>query len=114
MAVIIFIGLLAIGFVFPPAWLALVGYTIYVFVSAKKRRQIEIEARLRKMIAGNVTHAVFQDVYFEAAVSYAQSCGAKANPGDKNFVLADIKLDGCSYQVGFSRDSGGGLGIFIS
>ena len=114
MIIIIFLALMLGGFFFPPLWLALVGYTIYIFVSSKKRRDTAIEDRVRRMIKGKLNFATFHDVYFEAASAYAKSHGASAKPVDPNFALTHIEIDGDEYEIGFMKNSGGGTVITLS
>jgi hypothetical protein len=104
--VLLIVALIVIGFVFPPAWLALVGLGIYLVASRKSRRSDAIESRVKKMVSAGKDYAVFADLYFEAARSYAIAKGAKA--ADENAASAHIVVDGRTYFVVFTRAASGG------
>ena len=104
--VLLIVALILIGFVFPPAWLALIGLGIYLVASRKSRRSDAIESRVKKMVLAGKDYAVFADLYFEAARSYAVEKGAKA--ADENAASAHIVVDGRTYFVVFSRAASGG------
>lgn len=104
--VLLIVALIAIGFVFPPAWLAVVGFGIYLVASQKSRRSDAIESRVKKMVSVGQDYAVFADLYFEAARSYAIAKGAKA--ADENAASAHIVVDGRTYFVVFTRAASGG------
>ena len=100
-----------IGFFFPPAWLALVGYAIYAFASRKSRRDDAVESRIKKMVSAGIENAVFSDLYFDAARSYAIEKGAQSP--EQNAASATIIVNGRSYFVVFMRDSDGGTTISV-
>jgi len=104
--VFLIVALIVIGFMFPPAWLALVGLGIYLVASRKSRRSDAIESRVKKMVSAGKDYAVFADLYFEAARSYAVEKGAKAS--DENSASAHIVVDGRTYFVVFTRAASGG------
>ena len=108
---LLIISLIVIGFFFPPAWLALVGIGIYLFASRKSRRSEAVESRIKQLISTGKDHAVFEDLYFEAAHSYAVDRGAKAP--EKNAASTHVVVDGCNYFVVFSRSVSGGTTIGI-
>ena len=97
--IIIIIALTIVGFVFPPAWLALLGYGIYIFASRISRRDDAVESRVKKMVSAGRGSASFSDLYFEAARSYAIEKGAKAP--EPNAASANILVDGRKYFVVF-------------
>lgn len=109
--ILIIIGLAIVGFVFPPAWLALLGYGIYIFASRKSRRSDAVESRVKKMVAAGKEMASFSDLYFEAARAYAIEKGAKA--AEPNAASAHILVDGTRYFVVFSRAASGGTMISV-
>ena len=109
--ILIVIILVIVGFFFPPAWLALIGYGIYIFASHKSRRNDAVEIRIKKMVAAGKGSASFSDLYFEAARSYAIEKGAKAP--EPNAASAHILIDGTKYFVVFSRASSGGTMISV-
>ncbi len=104
--VLLVVALIVIGFFFPPAWLALIGLGIYLFSSHKSRRNDAIESHVKKMVSAGKDHAVFADLFFEAARSYAIAKGAKA--ADENAASAHIVVDGRTYFVVFTRAASGG------
>jgi hypothetical protein len=67
--VLIIIALAIVGFFFPPAWLALLGYGIYIFASRTSRRNNAVESCVKKMVSTGNNSASFSDLYFEAARS---------------------------------------------
>lgn len=107
--ILIFIILFVAGFFFPPAWLIFAGYVIYVFASKKSRRDDAVEDRVKRMISAGREYAVFSDLYFDAARSYAMAKGAKAPEQDA--ASATIIVNSRSYFVTFMKDSGGGTVI---
>ena len=109
--VLILIALALTGFVFPLAWLVLVGLVIYLVASRKSRRSEAIESRVRKMVAAGKGYAVFADLYFESARSYAIEKGAKA--AEKNAASAHILVDARTYFVVFTRAASGGTMIGV-
>jgi|GEM_PF-3309385 len=109
--VLLVVALIIIGFFFPPAWLALIGLGIYLFASHKSRRSDAIESRVKKMVSAGKDYAVFADLHFEAARSYAIAKGAKAP--EPNAVSAHILIDGCTYFVVFTRATSGGTIIGV-
>jgi hypothetical protein len=104
--ILICIILLIGGFFFPPAWLALAGYGIYIFASRKSRRDDAVEDRVKRMISAGKDYAVFSDLYFEAARSYAIAKGA--NAPEQDAASARVIVNGRSYFVVFVRAAGGG------
>jgi hypothetical protein len=86
--------------------LALIGLGIYLVASRKSRRSDAIESRVKKMVSAGKDYAVFADLYFEAARSYAIAKGAKA--ADENAASAHIVVDGRTYFVVFTRAASGG------
>jgi hypothetical protein len=109
--ILVCIFLLIVGFFFPPAWLALAGYAIYIFASRRSRRDDAVEDRVKRMILAQKDYAVFSDLYFEAARSYAIAKGASAPEQDA--ASATMIVDGCSYFVVFVRAVGGGTAISV-
>jgi len=109
--VIIIIALVIAGFAFPPAWLALLGYGIYIFASRTSRRNDAVESRVKKMVSAGKGSASFSDLYFEAARSYAIEKGAKAP--EPNAASAHILVDGRKYFVVFSKAASGGTMISV-
>lgn len=45
------LALLVLGFFFPPLWLVLIGYLIYIYASRHTRKERAVEGRIRAMIA---------------------------------------------------------------
>ena len=86
--------------------MGLVGYGIYIWASRKSRRNDAIEGRVKKMVSNGKNHAVFNDLYFEAARTYAIEKGAKA--ADSTSASAHILVGGKTYFVVFSKAAGGG------
>ncbi|WP_326894471.1 hypothetical protein U8P73_35900 (plasmid) [Rhizobium beringeri] len=109
MKILACILLLIIGFFFTPAWFVLAGYAIYIFASRKSRRDDAVENRVKKMVAAGQNIAVFTDLYFEAARSYAIAKGARA--ADQDGASATMVIGGRPYFVVFSRAAGGGTAI---
>jgi hypothetical protein len=91
--------------------LLLIAFLIWLFSSKKSRRASVIETRLEKMIAGGVSDATFEDVYYEAAHNYGISKGA--SPYDRNSIGANVLINQQTYFVSFSRSMKGGLSICV-
>lgn len=107
--ILICLVLVIAGFFFPPAWLALTGYAIYILASRKSRRNDAVEDRVRKMISAGKKYTTFGDLYFEAARSYAIAKGA--NAPDKDAASTKMIVNGRTYFVVFMKDHGGGTAI---
>lgn len=107
--ILISLVLLVAGFFFSPAWLALAGYGIYLFFSRKSRRVDAVESRIKKLVLANKEFAVFKDLYFEAARSYAIAKGAQSP--EKDAASATVVIDSRVYFVTFMRDPSGGTAI---
>lgn len=103
--VLVVIATVILGFFFPPIWLALIGYGIYMYASRKSRRDEAVEGRVKRMVDAGRINASFPDLYFEAARSYAIAKGANAPEADA--ASAKILIEGTSYFVVFMRESGG-------
>ncbi|MGG5889447.1 hypothetical protein ACLF3G_20110 [Falsiroseomonas sp. HC035] len=111
--VIIGLLMLVCGFFFPPAWLGLVGYGIYLYASRKSRRDDAIESRVRRMVGAGVATADFPDLYYDAARAYAVAKGATA--ADDDSAAATVVVDSRSYFVVFIKQStGGGTSMSVS
>lgn len=105
------IAIAVVGFFFPPAWLLLAGFIIYLFASRKSRRDDAIESRIKQMLSQGRERAEFSDLYFEAARSYAVAKGAIAP--DQNAASAKVLINGHSYSAMFTRGLKGGTAIFV-
>lgn len=105
------LALIVIGFFFPPAWLILVGGLIYFFASHKSRRADAVESRIKRMVAAGKTQAVSSDLFFEAALSYAVSKGAKT--AEKDAASTYFVVEGTTYFVVFTRAASGGTMISV-
>ena len=101
--------LLLVGFFFPPAWLGLVGYGIYLYASRKSRRDEAVESRVTRMVAAGVAGAEFPDLYYDAARAYAVAKGATA--ANDESAAATVLVDGRSYFVVFIRVHPGSYGF---
>ena len=107
----IFISLAVAGFFFPPTWLVLVGYAIYVYASRESRRNRAIETRVQRMVLAGQDFAVFNELYFEAAPSYAIAKGSTVS--DHEGASARMIVGHRTYSVAFVRDPRGGTAISI-
>lgn len=65
-----------------------------------------IEGHIKKMVSEAEEYAIFNNIYFESARSYAVNRGAKA--ADATSASTRVEIDGKSYFVVFSKSSGGG------
>ena len=66
MTAIICIALFLGGFFFPPLWLGLIGYIIYLWKTGKQRRSDIVQNHLEKMVESRKKKATVQNLYFEA------------------------------------------------
>lgn len=107
--------LLIVGFFFPPAWLGLVGYVIYLFSTGSTRRAKEIERRVASMVAARRDYAVFPELYFAAAWRYAKERGAAGGsmPNEDDDISTTMTVDGRSYSVIFMKERDGGTAISV-
>lgn len=111
MLLIVALGLMVVGFFFPPAWLVLIGGLIYFVASHKSRRDKAVENRVKRMVSKGLDQALLSDLFFEAARSYAVSKGAKAP--EKDAASTHMLVDGESYFVVFTRSAQGGTMISV-
>jgi tetratricopeptide (TPR) repeat protein len=111
MTILIIVTLVIVGFLFPPVLLAYAGFGIYFVASHKSRRRQAVESRVKKMVSSGKESAVFADLFFESARSYAIENGA--NAPEKNAASTQIIVDGRSYFVVFSRATTGGTAITV-
>lgn len=88
------------------------GVAIYFYASRKSRRDDAVEARVKKMVAARKDYATFNDLYFEAARSYAIAKGALSP--ERDAASATMLVNGRSYFVVFMKETGGGTTISIS
>lgn len=92
-------------------FLIIAGFLIYFYSSRDSRRDKAVENRIRRMLDSNTDMATFEDLYFEAASSYAKSKGSRRDDWDANSV--DTMIDGKSLSVTFLREIRGGTTICI-
>lgn len=109
--IFIIVALFVLGFFFPPAWLALIGYVIYIFASRKSRRDEAVEGRIKAMVSSGKERATFNDLYFEGARSFAVARGAKASEHDA--ASTHVLINGQRYFVTFLRTNRGGTDISL-
>lgn len=108
--ILIFIALLVVSIFFPPAWLALAGYAIYVFSSRKSRRDEAVESRVKKLIAAGRGYSTFSDLYFDAARKYAED---KGGTSEHDYASVRMLVSDRLYSVSFMNDGGGGTNISV-
>jgi hypothetical protein len=115
MAAIICIALFLGGFAFPPLWLGLVGYIIYLWKTGKQRRSDVIQNHLEKMVDGRQSKANVQNLYFEAARAFAEDHGGRIFPEDQDIISCTVVIGGKPHTVSFMRErKSGGTYIQIS
>lgn len=105
------LALLVLGFFFPPLWLVLIGYLIYIYASRHTRKERAVEGRIRAMIAAKKDMATFSDLYYEAARSYAVSKGCTVS--DHEPASAAVMIDGKAWNTVFLRERDGGTTITL-
>lgn len=109
--IVIILVLLLLGFLFPPLWLVLIGYLIYIYASRHTRKERAVEDRMRRMIVAGRNMATFSELYYEAARSYAISKGCTVS--DHESASAAVMLDGKAYNAVFLRERNGGATITL-
>jgi len=109
--IVIILVLLLLGFLFPPLWLVLIGYLIYIYASRHTRKERAVEDRMRRMIIAGRNMATFSELYYEAARSYAISKGCTVS--DHESASAAVMLDGKAYNAIFLRERDGGTTITV-
>ena len=87
------------------------GVAIYLYASRKSRRDDAVEIRVKRMVSAQKDSATFNDLYFEAAWSYAIAKGAKAS--DKDAASTTMLVNGRPYFVVFMREFSGGTTISV-
>ncbi|AXQ95517.1 hypothetical protein LV780_18045 [Cereibacter azotoformans] len=91
--------------------IAAVLIVVFLILTRTSRRDSAVENRLRRMAAAGQNHAVFNDLYFEAARAYAVAKGAPPTRGDS--ASAKTVIDGQVYQIYLSRAAGGGTSVLL-
>ena len=112
----IFLALLVIGFFFPPAWLALVAYTIYFMATKEKRRERIIKGYIANMLSRGITSANVPNLYYDAAFGFAKANGAQFEEWEKPdivFVFKGVEVNGRWVTPSFARLPNGGTRIEI-
>ncbi|MEG8222174.1 hypothetical protein OSJ57_16315 [Sphingomonas sp. HH69] len=98
--IILFLG----GFAWPPLWLALLGYIIYIWKTSKQRRSDTIQNHLEKMIQGRRMQADVRNLYFEAAQAFAEERGGRVFPEDRDTISCTVVISGQPYSLTFIRE----------
>lgn len=112
MTAIICIALFLGGFAFPPLWLGLIGYIIYLWKTGKQRRSDIIQSHLKKMIDARQTKANVRNLYFEAARAFAEDHGGRIFPEDQDIISCTVGIGGKPHRVSFMRERNSG-GTYI-
>jgi len=109
--------LLVLGFFFPPAWLGLAGYVIYLAVTKEKRRDKVIYSHMAQMLAHGVDSMDVPSLYFEAAFNFAKAHGAMFEEWERPdvvFVFRGLEVAGHPVQPSFARLPEGGTRIELT
>lgn len=104
MTAIIWIALFLGGFIFPPLWLGLIGYVIYLWKTGKQRRSDIVQNHLEKMVEGRKKKATVQNLYFEAAQAFAEDHGGRIFPEDQDIISCNVVIGGKPHTVSFMRE----------
>ena len=100
MPLIIILALGVTGFIFPPAWILLVIYVVWIWIFKRPLRAGIIKKDIGNMIAKGETLARI-DVNFNDARAYAMDNGATSIDSDR--VIMSLVINGISRKVAFSR-----------
>jgi hypothetical protein len=92
--------------------LVIVGAVVYFFATKRTRRDDAVEVRVQRMIAGGQSLVTFNELYFDAAKSYAISKGADAT--ERDAASTTMLVGGRTFFVVFMRENRGGTTISIS
>ncbi|TKF74442.1 hypothetical protein FCV55_01505 [Vibrio sp. F13] len=89
---LVVIALIIISIFFPPAWLALAAYVVYLVLTKKQRRNRVIMFEIQKLIATGQEQTILKHLYYEAAKSFAAEHGAlmsryKNDPDDDCLIF---------------------------
>jgi hypothetical protein len=104
MVAIICIALFMAGFAWPPFWIGLTGYIIYIWSTAKQKRSDVIQSHLVKMVQGRRMQADVRNLYFEAAQAFAEDRGGRIFPEDRDTISCAVIISGQPYSVTFMRE----------
>ncbi|WP_428414559.1 hypothetical protein [Pararhizobium sp.] len=104
MTAIICIALFLGGFFFPPLWLGLIGYIIYLWKTGKQRRSDIVQNHLEKMVESRKKKATVQNLYFEAAQAFAEDHGGHIFPEDQDTISCTVVIGGKPHTVSFMRE----------
>lgn len=84
-------------------FLVIIGL-VYLFASAKSRRDAHVERRVTQMVRTNTSLAHFPELYFEPCKTYAIQHGGS---GDSDGAIVDMLVDGQQYVVVFTKQRDG-------
>ncbi|MCU7994325.1 hypothetical protein L5L55_06060 [Shewanella glacialipiscicola] len=77
---LVIIALIIISIFFPPAWLALAAYIVYLVLTKKQRRNRVIMFEIQKLIVTGQEEAILKHLYYDATKSFAAEHGASMSP----------------------------------
>lgn len=103
----VLIALVVVSIIFPPAWLAVIGYVIYLVATKKKRRDNVLSFEIQKLVATGREEVVLKHIYYEAAKSFAADHGASMsrykNDPEDDCLLFNMFVGDSEYSVCVQR-----------
>ncbi|EJM64505.1 hypothetical protein [Pseudomonas sp. GM55] len=92
---------------FPPAWLAVLGYIVYLLTTKKSRRNKIIFHEIHKSIAQNREQVVLKHLYYGSAKSFAADHGASMsrykNDPEDDTLSVKLNINDENYRITFQR-----------
>lgn len=104
---LVIIALIIISIFFPPAWLALAAYIVYLVLTKKQRRNRVIMFEIQKLIVTGQEEAILKHLYYDATKSFAAEHGAsmspyKNDPAD-DCLIFDMSIRNEAYRICVQR-----------
>lgn len=95
--------LVGISLFFPPVWLAVMAYVVYLVLTRKKRRNRIIMYEIHKSIQLNQEERELKHIYYEAAKSFAAEHGARMsrykNDSEDDCLIFRMNVSGIDYNI---------------
>lgn len=98
-SLLIILALGVVGFAFPPLWILLVIYVVWIWIFKRPLRAGVIKKDIGEMVSRGETLARI-DVNFNDARAYAREHGG--NISDPDRVVLNLNVNGRSRKVAFS------------
>lgn len=104
---LILAGLVLLSFLFPPAWLAVFGYGIYLYKTKDVRRDRVLLSIISSMIQSRERQRVIKFMRYDTAKRFAAARGAQMSPykddPEDDTLLFELTFDSRQYRICLQR-----------